>query len=75
MKRFGIHKIDGTTPRKSTIVGFRTEDGMEKKEQWNWKDQTIEQVKEVKYLGYQFKKIYSKKEKNKNNNGKESSEI
>lgn len=37
---------------KSKVVAFRAGSGREKKENWKWRDKKLEQVKEIKYLGY-----------------------
>lgn len=41
---------------KSKIIEPRKGGGRQKKKTVKWKDQNIEQVKEVKYLGYYFQK-------------------
>lgn len=41
--------------RKTKIIRFRNEGGKEGKIKW-WKGIELEEVKEVSYLGYRFKK-------------------
>jgi len=42
--------------RKTKIVRFRRGGGRMKKRVWRWKGEVIEEVKEIKYLGYVFQK-------------------
>ena len=39
------------------IMVFRKAGGREKKRQWKWEEETMEEVKTYKYLGYIMKKI------------------
>ena len=41
---------------KSKIMVFRKAGGREKKRQWKWEEETMEEVKTYKYLGYIMKK-------------------
>jgi len=41
---------------KTKIVRFRKGGGREKKREWRWKGRRIEEVKEIKYLGYVLQK-------------------
>jgi len=46
----------GLNTEKTKIVRFRKGGRREKKKKWRWKGRKIEEVKEIKYLGYVLQK-------------------
>lgn len=40
----------------SKVVRFRKGEGRERKKVWRWGGRIIREVKEIRYLGYMFKK-------------------
>lgn len=62
MKRYIRKKKLLLNTEKSKMICFRRRGGRRKKIEWKWEDQKIEEVKELKYLGFIVKYNGSKEE-------------
>jgi len=51
-RRFLERKGLSLSPDKSKIMVFENERRRTKKRKWKWKEESIEEVKKIRYLGY-----------------------